>query len=84
MRRQKAMGRSGGNRSTHQSAYDELLAKSIREADCNRELMKKRAEYPLNCLFHKSDRIPFFPDEIKDRAVTFYLFDLLAFMNGVR
>ena len=78
MRRQKAMGRSGGNRSTHQSAYDELLA------DCNRELMKKRAEYPFNCLFHKSDRIPFFPDEIKDRAVTFYLFDLLAFMNGVR
>ena len=84
MRRQKAMGRSGGNRSTHQGAYDELLAKSIREVDCNRELMKNSAGYPLNCLFHKSDRIPLLPDEIKDRAVTFYLFDLMAFIKGVR
>lgn len=30
MRRQKAMGRSGGNRSTHQVSYTELKAESLR------------------------------------------------------
>lgn len=84
MTRKKAMGQSGGNRLAHQDAYNKLLAKSLRDVDYDMERMRQAAIWPLRGLFYKADRIPLLPDDLKNRAETFYLLELQATMAGVR
>lgn len=89
MRRQKAMGRSGGNRSTH-TRYDILKTSSLNqinsEVDKVREALKftGMVKDPFRRLVRSGDRIPLLPQEMKDRAETFFLFELTSVLRGVR
>ena len=97
MRRQKAMGRSGGNRSTHQS-YSELKEESLRRFYAASKSSDSRFNYlhddPVdrrdaarwNCLVQQAFRIKYLPGDLKDRAETFYLLNLQAHLafKGVR
>ena len=88
MRRQKTMGRSGGNRSTHQ-VKDIQKTSSLNQI--NAEINKVREAFaycgnvtdPYFRLVRNADRIPLFPDELKSRVITFLLFEMDAAGRGL-
>lgn len=91
MRRKKAMGRNGGNRSTHAKHdiqnHKAASLKPIKdEMDKVREALKFTAmvKAPFRHLVRSGDCIPLFPQELKDRAETFFLFELTSVLRGVR
>lgn len=75
MARKKAMGRSGGNRATHYGVYEDLVLKSLRDAQYNCDQMKKKARWPLSAVFHMAERIPLVSPEKKRSAVKITLIE---------
>lgn len=75
MARKKTMGRSGGNRSTHYGVYEDLLLKSLRDAQYNCDQMKKKARWPLSAVFHMAESIQLVAPENKRSAVRITLIE---------
>lgn len=89
MKRQKAMGRSGGNRSTH-TRYDILKTSSLNQINSDLDKVRQALAFcgkvrdPYLRLVRNADRIPLFPDDLKDRAETYLLFEITAASSGIR
>lgn len=89
MRHKKTMGRSGGNRSTH-TRYDILKTSSLNQINSDLDKVRQALAFcgkvrdPYLRLVRASDRIPLLPDDLKDQAETFLLFELSAATSGIR
>lgn len=75
MKPKKAMGRSGGNRATHYGVYEDLLRKSLRDAQYNCDQMKKKAQWPMSSVFHMAECIQLVAPEKKRMAVKITLIE---------
>jgi len=92
----KTMGRSGGNRSTHQFSYTKQKAESFRSfyanakgpGDCNLDDLKdpvsRQKAVRWRDAMRASNRIKIFPEHLKDLAETNYLLKAKAFLAGTK
>jgi hypothetical protein len=81
MTRKKTMGRSGGNRSTH-TTYDQQVVASLNQINAEIDKIRGRLEDPFYRHVRKAERIKLFPQDLKTCGVTHLMYWLKRDLTG--